>query len=177
MFHKFEPLQQKIRSSPLGLEQMVQRAGQDIPPQKNVLDGRGREDDRINAYVTGIGASKRIVVWDTTIAKMNTPQIVFVAGHEMGHYVLQHIPKLMAFSALLLLVLFYLGYRTIGVGVIQMGREMGHSRTGRLGLAASLIAIIVGIFVLSQSDQQRFQPPLRTPGRPVWTGSDPWPNA
>ena len=38
----------------------------------------------LNAYVTGIGASKRIVVWDTTIAKMNPPQIVFVAGHEMG---------------------------------------------------------------------------------------------
>jgi Zn-dependent protease with chaperone function len=31
----------------------------------------------------GIGASKRIVVWDTTTAKMSTLQIVFVAGHEM----------------------------------------------------------------------------------------------
>ena len=48
--------------------------------------------------MTGIGASKRIVVWDTTIAKMSTPQIVFVAGHEMGHYVLHHIPKGLIFA-------------------------------------------------------------------------------
>jgi Zn-dependent protease with chaperone function len=64
--------------------------------------------------VTGFGASKRVVVFDTTIAKMSTPQIVYVAGHEMGHYVLEHIPKLLAFGAVFLFVLFYLGYRSIG---------------------------------------------------------------
>jgi STE24 endopeptidase len=68
----------------------------------------------LNAYVTGIGASKRIVVWDTTIAKMNTPQIVYVAGHEMGHYVLNHIPKGIAFAYVGLFVLFYLLFRAIG---------------------------------------------------------------
>lgn len=54
------------------------------------------------------------MVWDTTIAKMSTPQIVFAAGHEMGHYVLQHIPKGLTFFAVLLLLAFYFGYRCIG---------------------------------------------------------------
>jgi STE24 endopeptidase len=76
--------------------------------------GAGEKTTALNAYVTGLGGSKRIVVWDTTIAKMDTNQIVFVAGHEMGHYVLLHIPKLLAFTAGLLFVLFYLGYRCIG---------------------------------------------------------------
>ncbi len=68
---------------------MVQRAGVNIPPERMFWMGAGEKTTELNAYVTGIGASKRIVVWDTTIAKMNTPQIVLVAGHETGHYVLE----------------------------------------------------------------------------------------
>src|SRR5438309_1196664 len=65
----------------------------------------------LNAYVTGIGASKRVVVWDTTIAKATLPQTLSVFGHEMGHYVLDHVPKGLAFLAGLLLVGLYLGFR------------------------------------------------------------------
>ena len=125
LFHKFEPLQQKDPQLTASLEQMVQRAGQDIPPQRMFWMGAGEKTTALNAYVTGIGASKRVVVWDTTIAKMSTPQIVFVAGHEMGHYVLRHIPKLLAFSAVLLLVLFYLGFRTIGWALLRRGEGWG----------------------------------------------------
>jgi len=114
MFHKFEPLQQKDPALTASLEQLVQRAGQSIPPERMFWMGAGEKTTDLNAYVTGIGASKRIVVWDTTIAKMNTPQIVFVAGHEMGHYVLLHIPKGLTFFAGISLLLFYLGYRAIG---------------------------------------------------------------
>jgi STE24 endopeptidase len=114
MFHKFEPLQQKDLALTTGLERMVHRAGENIPPERMFWMGAGEKTTDLNAYVTGIGASKRIVVWDTTIAKMNTAQIVFVAGHEMGHYVLQHIPKGLAFFAALLLIAFYVGYCCIG---------------------------------------------------------------
>jgi STE24 endopeptidase len=97
MFHKFEPLQQTAPALTAGLERMVQRAGENIPPERIFWMGAGEKTTGLNAYVTGIGRSKRIVVWDTTIAKMNTSQIVFVAGHEMGHYILQHIPKGLTF--------------------------------------------------------------------------------
>ena len=125
MFHKFEPLQQKDPALTAGLEQMVQRAGEDIPPERMFWMGAGEKTTGLNAYVTGIGASKRIVVWDTTIAKMNTSQIVFVAGHEMGHYVLQHIPKGLTFFAALLLLFFYLGYRSIGWVLARWGGGWG----------------------------------------------------
>jgi Zn-dependent protease with chaperone function len=65
----------------------------------------------VNAYVTGIGASKRVVVWDTTIEKMTNPQILFVFGHEMGHYVLGHIPKGLGLLEALFFLLFYIGFR------------------------------------------------------------------
>jgi STE24 endopeptidase len=121
MFHKFEPLQQKDPALTASLEQMVRRARQDIPPERMYWMGAGEKTTGLNAYVTGIGASKRIVVWDTTIAKMNTSQIVFVAGHEMGHYVLKHIPKGLVVFAVLLLIAFYLGCRSIGWVLARWG--------------------------------------------------------
>lgn len=125
MFHKFEPLQQKDPDLTASLEQMVERAGENIPPQRMFWMGAGEKTTGLNAYVTGIGSSKRIVVWDNTIAKMNTPQIVFVAGHETGHYVLQHIPKGLAFFAVLLLFFFYLSYRLIGWVLARWGSGWG----------------------------------------------------
>src|SRR6202167_5643127 len=86
MFHKFEPLQEKDPALTASLEQMVQRAGENIPPERMFWMGAGEKTTGLDAYVTGIGASKRMVVFDTTIAKMNNRQIVFVAGHENGHY-------------------------------------------------------------------------------------------
>jgi Zn-dependent protease with chaperone function len=123
LFYKFQPLQQKDPALAASLEQMVQRAGEDIPPQRMFWMGAGEKTTELNAYVTGFGASKRIVVWDTTIAKLTTPQIVFVAGHEMGHYVLRHIPKELTFLALLFLVLFYLGYRSVGWVLSRWGEK------------------------------------------------------
>ncbi len=125
LFHKFEPLQQKDPALTAALEKMVQRAGEDIPPERMFWMGAGEKTTALNAYVTGIGASKRMVVWDTTIAKMNTPQIVFVMGHETGHYVLQHIPKGITFFAVLLLILFYIGYRLIGSILARWGAGWG----------------------------------------------------
>jgi len=125
MFHKFEPLQQKDPELTASLEKMVQRAGENIPPERMFWMGAGEKTTGLNAYVTGLGASKRIVVWDTTIAKMNTQQIVFVAGHETGHYVLQHIPKGLTVFALGLLIFFYLGYRLIGWVLAKWGIGWG----------------------------------------------------
>jgi len=125
MFHKFEPLQQKDPALTASLEQMVQRAGENIPPERMFWMGAGEKTTALDAYVTGIGASKRMVVFDTTIAKMNNRQIVYVAGHETGHYVLRHIPKGLAFFATLLLLFFYLVDRLIGWMLTRWGAAWG----------------------------------------------------
>ncbi|HEY1658549.1 MAG TPA: M48 family metallopeptidase [Candidatus Sulfotelmatobacter sp.] len=125
LFNKFESLQQKEPKLTAALEQMVQRAGEDIPPQRMFWMGAAEKTNALNAYVTGMGSSKRIVVYDTTIAKMNVPQIVFVAGHEMGHYVLHHVYKELSFFALVFLLFFYLGYRCIGWVLTRWGAGWG----------------------------------------------------
>ena len=125
LFHKFEPLQKRNPALVIALEKMVQRAGVDIPPERMFWMNAGEKTVALNAYVTGIGQSKRIVVWDTTIAKLNAPQIVFTAGHETGHYVLQHVPKGIAAAAALFLLLFYIGYRLAGWVLSRWGENWG----------------------------------------------------
>jgi STE24 endopeptidase len=125
LFHEFKPLADKAPALTVSLEKMLQRAGENIPPQRMFWMGAAKKSTALNAYVTGIGTSKRIVVYDTTIAKMNTPQIVFVAGHETGHYVLYHIPKLIAWNAAILLAVFYIGYRFVGWTLARWGQQWG----------------------------------------------------
>jgi STE24 endopeptidase len=147
LFHKFEPLEQKDPALTAALEQMVERAGEKIPPERMYWMNASEKLNALNAYVTGIGSSKRIVVWDTTIAKMTTPQIVSVAGHEMGHYVLNHIPKALTIYALGSLVLFYLGYRAIGWLLAWRGARWGIRSTEDLASLAALL-LLLSIFTL-----------------------------
>jgi STE24 endopeptidase len=142
MFNKFEPLQAKDPGLTLELEKMARRAGVDIPPERMFWMRASEKTTELNAYVTGFGASKRIVVWDTTIAKMNTPQIVFVAGHEMGHYVLNHIPKGLGLGAVGLLITFYVGYRLIGWMLARWGDAWGIRDVGDLASFPALILVV-----------------------------------
>jgi len=150
LFHKFEPLSQKDPALTVALEKMVQRAGENIPPERMYWMNASEKLNALNAYVTGIGASKRIVVWDTTIAKMSTPQIVFVAGHEMGHYVLNHIAKGLIFSAGLFLLLFYLGFRMIGWLLTRWGGAWNIRGLDDLAsFPALLLLLTIFLFVVS----------------------------
>lgn len=145
LFHQFEPLQQKDPALAAELERMAHRAGVDIPPSRMYWMGASEKSTELNAYVTGLGSSKRIVVWDTAIAKMTTPQIVFVVGHEMGHYVLNHVPKGAAIFAVGLFIVFYLVYFCLE----RMLRRWGEGwRIRGAGDWASLPALLllVGIF-------------------------------
>ena len=150
MFHKFEPLQQKNPALTAELEKMAQRAGQNIPPERMFWMGAAEKTTELDAYVTGFGASKRIVVWDTTIARMTTPQIVYVAGHEMGHYVLHHIVKGLCFFAALLFITFYAGYRLMGWVLARWGQRWGirglddWASLPAMLLLVSLISVLVG---------------------------------
>lgn len=61
------------------------------------------DTNALNAYVTGLFGTKRIVLWDTLLAKMDDREVLAVLGHEMGHYKLNHIPKSVALSSLVIL--------------------------------------------------------------------------
>jgi Zn-dependent protease with chaperone function len=83
----------------------------DIPRDRMFLMKASEKVTTLNAYVSGFGPSKRVVVWDTTIKNASTPETLFVFGHEMGHYVLNHIRIGLGLGAVGLFIGFYLLYR------------------------------------------------------------------
>jgi Zn-dependent protease with chaperone function len=63
-------------------------------PARNVFEvDMSEKTTKVNAYVSGFGGSQRIVLWDNTLRRLQRDEILFVMGHEMGHYVLQHVWK------------------------------------------------------------------------------------
>ncbi len=125
LFNKFEPLTDHHADLVAQIERVVGRAEMQIPPQRMFEMKASEKTTELNAYVTGFGATKRVVVWDTTMEHMTTPQTLFVFGHEMGHYVLHHIAKGLTLLLLQLLVLYYLGYRLANWMVTRYGQRWG----------------------------------------------------
>ena len=141
LFNKFEPLQESNAGLVDRLELVVARGGIAIPPDRMFLMKASEKVTGLNAYVTGIGASKRVVVWDTSIAKATPDEISFIFGHEMGHYVLDHIYKGIAFAAVLLLILFWLGYHAVHWLLERFGAGWGIR--GQQDWAAFLVIMLV----------------------------------
>ena len=110
LFFKFEPLAKQHAELVNELERVVTRGGLAIAPDRMFEMKASEKLNSLNAYVTGLGASKRVVVWDTTLQKLNTPEILMVFGHEMGHYVLGHVRNSLILAALFGLFLLYAGY-------------------------------------------------------------------
>ena len=122
LFFKFEPLAPGHPELASAIERVTVRAGEPIPAERMFAMNASTKYNSINAYVTGLGASKRVVVWDTTIEKATIPQTLFVFGHEMGHYVLAHIPKGIAFGWAMLFALFALAAAVLGRVLRPPGR-------------------------------------------------------
>src|SRR5262249_12983354 len=69
LFYKYEPLDKTNPELVTAIEEVTQRAGLSIPRDRMFLMRASAKNNQINAYVTGVGASKRVVVWDNTINK------------------------------------------------------------------------------------------------------------
>jgi len=141
LFFDFSPLAPAHPDLAQAIEKVTIRAGEPIPPARMFAMNASSKYNSINAYVSGLGASKRVVVWDTTIAKATIPQTLFVFGHEMGHYVLGHVPKTIAFLWALLFVI-------LAAGAWILGRLFrGGGRWGIRGLTdwASLPVLMLGL--------------------------------
>ncbi len=125
MFNHFEPLARADPALVARLERVAAKAGVSIPPDRMFLMRASDKVTGLNAYVTGIGASKRVVVWDTTLARATPDEIALIFGHELGHYVLNHIWKGLLFTAALMLVGFFVGALLLRWLLARFGRRWG----------------------------------------------------
>ncbi len=114
LFNKFGPMKDKELETKI--LDLASRAG--IEGARVFEVDKSVDTNTVNAYVTGFGGSKRIVLWDTTIKKLEPDELLFVMGHEMGHYVLGHVLKSILFAAVVILVTLYAAYR-LQAGLIE----------------------------------------------------------
>jgi STE24 endopeptidase len=104
LFNKFEPLAEgELRNRILRLAEQVGFKTNGIFS----MDGSKRSAHS-NAYFTGIGKAKRIVLFDTLIAQMTVDQGLAVLAHEMGHYKMKHIRRMLVVQMVFLLVGLYI---------------------------------------------------------------------
>ncbi|MDR2789976.1 MAG: M48 family metallopeptidase [Campylobacteraceae bacterium] len=104
LFNKFIPLEDsELKNS---IEILMQKAGL-ISSGIFTMDASKR-DNRLNAYFGGLGKSKRVVLFDTLVKKLDKNELLAVLGHELGHFKHKDILKNIALMAFLLFMLFAL---------------------------------------------------------------------
>ncbi len=106
LFNRFEPLadgEVKRRA-----QELMQRCGFALQGLY-VMDG-SRRSAHANAYFTGIGAARRVVLFDTLLAQLTPPQVEAVLAHEVGHYQRHHVRQ----RLLLTLAMSLLGFALLG---------------------------------------------------------------
>ena len=111
LFFKFAPLANAEPQLAKRIEQMTIRAGVPIPQSRIFEMAASAKLNELNAYVTGLSASKRVVIWDTTIQKTSNDESLFIVGHELGHYVLGHVRQGFLLGAAGLLLSLYFLFR------------------------------------------------------------------
>lgn len=121
IFNKFKPLEDQVLRQKL--LDLASRAG--IEGGRVYQVDKSKQTKTLNAYVTGIGPTARIVMWDTLLAEMTHDEVLAVMGHEMGHYVLKHIWKSLAFTLALSFFVFFAAQKISERGLARWGDRWG----------------------------------------------------
>ncbi|MGH8781549.1 M48 family metallopeptidase [Paraburkholderia sp.] len=148
LFNKFEPLKDEALRS--RIEALMKRCGF-AAKGLFVMDG-SRRSAHGNAYFTGFGAAKRIVFFDTLLARLSGSEIEAVLAHELGHFKRRHVIKrmvvLFAISLVMLALLGWLSQHTWfyeGLGV----RPSLTSADNALALVLFFLAVPVFLFFVT----------------------------
>jgi len=149
IFDKFEPLTQHHAALVADLEKVVARTGTHIPPDRMYLMFAARKTNGLNAYVSGLGATKHIVVWDTTAGRIPDDQIMFIFGHETGHYVLNHIVKGLVLSAIAMFIVFFVCARFAAWLVRRNGAQWAVPDQPGIAPLATRTGFVAILFALS----------------------------
>jgi Zn-dependent protease with chaperone function len=124
LFNKFGPMKDKALESQILAE--AARAG--VEGARVYEVDKSVDTEKVNAYVTGVGSTKRIVLWDTLLKRLSPRQTSFVVGHEIGHYVLGHVLISIFVSSALVLLGLWGVHRTADGLLSRFGAQFGFDR-------------------------------------------------
>ena len=149
LFNKFKPLDDATLQA--RVTALMQRCGF-AAKGLFVMDG-SRRSAHANAYFTGFGAAKRVVFYDTLLAKLSPGEVDAVLAHELGHFSRRHIQKRIVGMFALSLVAFALlgwlsgqGWFYAGLGVTPNFQLPGVSHAPNDALALLLFLLVLPVF-------------------------------
>jgi Zn-dependent protease with chaperone function len=143
LFNRFGPMQDKVLEA--RILALADRAG--IEGSRVFEVEKSVDTKTINAYVAGVFNTKRIVLWDTIVERMNERELLFVMGHEMAHFVLGHTWQLIVLNTVLLIASFYAAYRAAGAVLDRYGHRFAFSRMDDFA-SLPLLLLLVSVFSL-----------------------------
>lgn len=104
LFNKFSPLEEgELRDA---ITNLMDQAG--LKSDGIFIMDASKRDSRLNAFFGGLGKSKRVVLFDTLVEKLNQKELLAVLGHELGHFSHGDIWKNIGLMGVLLFISFYL---------------------------------------------------------------------
>jgi STE24 endopeptidase len=149
LFNRFEPL-------PAGgarerIEALLRRCGFSSAGLF-VMDG-SRRSGHGNAYFTGLGRAKRVVFFDTLLARLDGEELEAVLAHELGHFKLRHIAKRIAWSAaaslVFLALLAWLAAKPWFLAGLGIAPDLVPAALARPGVALALFALVLPVFTFA----------------------------
>ncbi|WP_075981511.1 M48 family metallopeptidase [Bacillus massilinigeriensis] len=151
LYNDFYPLKNKELES-----KILDLAGKANIPADHVFEvDMSEKTNSLNAYVTGIGSNSRIVLWDTTLNRLNDDQILFIMAHEMAHYVEKHLYFGIAGYLLLSFFGLYIIYRLVNFLVSRYGEVLKIPAVGDIR-SFPLILMLLSMLMFAASPLSNF---------------------
>jgi STE24 endopeptidase len=144
LFDEYGPM--RDRALEARIHQLAARAG--IPDSRIYEVRKSDETRQVNAYVTGFGGTKRIVLWDTLVDRLEPDEVLFVMGHEIGHYVLRHTLTIILGATLLATLSLFVVHRVAGRLIARFHRRFGFDRLDDVA-SLPLLALVGGVVILA----------------------------
>lgn len=145
LFNKFGPM--KNTALEAKILALADRAG--IEGSRVYEVDKSVDTKALNAYVSGLGNTKRVVLWDTIIARLDEPELLFVMGHEMGHYVLGHTWKLIGLFSALIMITLYAIHRTAGWAIRRYRDRVGFDSLSDVASLPLLLLLFSAYFLIA----------------------------
>jgi STE24 endopeptidase len=143
LFFKFEPL--KAEGLEDKVRELMERAGLKVSRVFQV--DASRRSRHSNAYFTGIGRVKRIVLFDTLLTQMSHGEILAVLAHEIGHWKKRHVMKGIVLTETLALIGLFIAYRLVSweglPALTGLPAASFYARAFILGFAGTLAAFLL----------------------------------
>jgi len=140
LFHKFTPLEDEALEG--RIHELMAKAG--IKVSRVFKMDASRRTKHTNAYFTGIGRVKRIVLFDTLINRMNNDEVLSVLAHEAGHWKKRHLLKQIILTEAIALIALYASYHLLRSDILlqifQIDDETFFAKIVILGFVGSIVA-------------------------------------